>query len=114
MSVLHHVHLRKRRTRPGLEPFPARSAWKRLLDRVIYAAGIIGPIMTIPQILKIYGEQNASGLSPISWGAWTLLNIPWILYGLAHRERPIIITYTLWFFCNSAVFIGAMLYGSGF
>ena len=104
-----HLHLRKRISR-ALEPYPARSRWKRLLDRAVYMAGIVGPIMTIPQIALIYIGRDAAGVSPISWLAWMLLDIPWILYGLAHKERPIVTTYSLWLFCNGLVFIGALLY----
>lgn len=95
----------------ALEPYPARSAWKRLLDKAVYAAGVIGPVMTIPQIALIYIGQDATGVSPISWLAWALLDIPWILYGLAHKERPIVMTYSLWLVCNLLVFVGAILYG---
>src|SRR3989344_4926989 len=105
MQSHHHVHLRKRISK-GLEPYPARSAWKRLLDKVIYAVGIIGPVMSIPQIALIYTTKNAAGVEPISWLSWAAMNIPWILYGLVHKEPPIVITYSLWFFCNMLIFIG--------
>ena len=66
--------------------------------------------MTIPQIVVIYVGQDATGIAPISWLTWALLDIPWILYGLAHSERPIVITYTLWLVCNGLVFAGALIY----
>lgn len=109
MKLHPHLHLRKR-VSAGLEPYPARSAWKRALDKSVYAAGVIGPIMTIPQIALIYIGQDATGVSPVSWFMWGLLDIPWILYGVAHRERPIVMTYTLWLVCNAVVFVGAILY----
>lgn len=96
-----------------MEPFPARSAWKRALDHLVIAVGIIGPVATVPQILKIYLLQQAAGVSALSWGTWALLDIPWILYGMAHRERPIIMTYTLWLVVNAIVCAGAILYGAG-
>ncbi len=106
---MRHLHLRKRITK-NLEPYPARTALKRLLDKIVYGVGIIGPVMTIPQILLIYGGRDASGVAPESWFMWALLDIPWILYGLAHKEWPIVVTYTLWFVCNTVVFVGAILY----
>ncbi len=108
MVQLHpHLFARKRK-----EPFPARSVLLRLLDRVIYIVGIVGPLMTIPQLAKIFLLHDASGVSLYTWGGFTLLDIPWILYGVAHRERPIVMTYTLWFFFNGLVFLGALLYGN--
>lgn len=85
----------------------------RLLDAVVIAAGIIGPLSTIPQILKVFLLQNAAGVSAFSWGAWALLDIPWILYGAMHRDRAITTTYIMWFLANASVFIGAILYGNG-
>ncbi|MBI5457412.1 hypothetical protein HY971_01675 [Candidatus Kaiserbacteria bacterium] len=112
MKGLHHLHLRKRAS-GGLEPFPARTPWKRLLDKAVLGVGVIGPLASIPQVLKIYLTQDATGLSGISWGIWALLDIPWIAYGLVHRERPIIVAYSLWLTVNSLVFIGALMYGDG-
>ena len=89
MSGLHHLHVRKRFYK-NLEPFPAKSFWKRLLDRAVLAAGVAGPIMTIPQVLDIFLSQNAAGVSVISWSSYALFDIIWIIYGFVHREMPII------------------------
>jgi len=110
MRGYHHLHIRKRLSR-ALEPYPAKTFLKRLLDRAVLAVGIAGPIMSIPQIILIYVGRDASGVSPVSWLAWSLLDIPWILYGFVHREPPIVLTYTLWLVCNMLVFVGALLYG---
>ena len=106
---MYHPHLRKRITK-ALEPYPARSVWKRVLDRVVFAAGIIGPVVTIPQLALIYVGHNAAGVSAVSWFGWAILDIPWILYGLVHKERPILVTYSLWLVINLAVAAGAVLY----
>ncbi len=106
----HHLLRRKRKAR-GLEPYPATTEWKRLIDKVVYLAGIVGPIMSIPQILEIYVGQNAAGVSPISWFSWALFNIPWVMYGFAHREYPIVLAYSLWFLVNITIGIGAVIYG---
>ena len=107
---MRHLHLRKRVSR-NLEPYPSSKFWIRVLDRVVFTGGVIGPVMTIPQLMLIYGEKDASGVSAISWFAWAGLNIPWILYGFVHKETPIVITYTLWFCTNLIVAVGAVLYG---
>ena len=112
MRGLHHLHVRKRRAL-GHEPFPARTWRLRLLDRIVLAAGVIGPLMTIPQIVKIFVLQDASGVSMISWGMYATLDIPWILYGIVHRDVPIALTYTLWLIMNVSVVAGAVFYGSG-
>lgn len=73
--------------------------------------GVLGPLASAPQVLAVYTEKDASGLVAASWGAWAVMNITWILYGLAHRDLPIAVTYTLWFFINMSMCVGALLYG---
>ncbi len=103
---LHHLHTRKRR-----EPYPAKSKWLRMLDFIVYGAGILGPLATYPQVYQIYSTQNATGLSLLTWGTYALLDIPFIVYSYLHREPPLIICYILWFVFNVAVTIGILLYG---
>ena len=109
---MHHLHLRRRRA-ANLEPFPARTGLKRILDSIVLTIGVVGPLTAVPQVLKIYLLQDASGLSGVSWLLWAIMDIPWILYGIAHRERPIVLTYFLWFIVNTSVVFGSLLYGSG-
>lgn len=66
--------------------------------------------MTFPQVWEIYTTHNASGVSVITWGAYTVLIIPWILYGVVHREKAIVINSVLWLFFNLLVLYGALVY----
>ncbi len=77
---------------------------------MVYTGGIVGPLFTIPQIWQIYSTQSAGDIAPLSWLMWTIFDIPWILYGIVHREPPIVVTYTLWAVFNLLVFVGALLY----
>ncbi len=67
--------------------------------------------MTVPQIVLIYGTHDAAGVSVLSWAAYALLDVPWIVYGIVHKERLIACTYILWFLANTAVALGALVYG---
>jgi uncharacterized protein with PQ loop repeat len=106
---IHHLHKRKR-IHQKLEKYPHENKWMRLLDKIILAVAFIGPLMNIPQIFKVYYLKNADGISLISWSAYTFFDIPWIIYGIAHKEKPIIVAYTLWFLTNALVVIGALMY----
>jgi uncharacterized protein with PQ loop repeat len=108
-GIEHHLNRRKRRG-VNTEPYPSRSFSLRLLDRIAIVAGIIGPLMTLPQIYQIYNFHSASGVSALSWIAFGLLDIPFILYGIAHRDRLILMTYILWCTANFTVGIGAIIY----
>ena len=107
---LHHFHKRKR-VHEKLEPYPHPEKWKNLLDKLIYVAGIAGPIMSIPQLLKVWVEQNVAGISVISWASFAVINVFWIVYGVVHKSKPIVLNYTAWFIINVLIATGAVLYG---
>lgn len=92
---LHHFHRRKR-IYLHHEPFPHPIKWKRSLDKIIYVIGIVGPLMTLPQIYPIWSTQKAVGVSIFSWLAYMVIALVWLIYGIVHREKPIIITNILW------------------
>lgn len=110
---MHHLHLRKRLHKKG-EKFPSPNKKIRILDDVIYIIGILGPAMTIPQILKILITQNASGVSFIANVSWGVFAGVWIVYGIVHKEKPIIITNVMWVILQTIISISVIIYGKGF
>ena len=108
----HHLHIRKRMYK-NLEKFPHPRGWVRTLDYIVYTAGFLGPAMTIPQVVLIYATHDAGNVSALSWGAYALFDIPWVLYGIVHKEPLITFTYILWFIANMLVTVGALVYGTG-
>lgn len=106
---LFHIHKRKRAGKT-LDPYPSSTFWIRALDQIAIAAGIIGPAMTIPQIWRIFYFQMAAGVSVLSWMSYTIIDIPFIIYGIAHKNKLILFTYILWFIANALVTIGAVMY----
>ncbi len=104
-----HLHFAARKRR---EPYPSANLWLRLLDGIVLLGGIIAPIFTIPQIVLIYYTHSATGVSVVTWSVYALLDVPWILYGFAHKERAIVYSYLLWFVANATVAVGAIIYGA--
>jgi len=49
-----------------LEPYPRHNQVYRFVDRFIYVAGMLGPIMTIPQVAAIWISKQAAGVSALS------------------------------------------------
>lgn len=94
----------------NFEVYPSNKFWIRALDKSLVFIATIGPLTTIPQIWKIFATQSAAGISIFSWASWAILDLPWIFYGILHKDKPIIIAYTLWLITNLAVVIGALLY----
>jgi uncharacterized protein with PQ loop repeat len=105
--VHHHFHSR---THHSAQSTAKPSFWVIFLEKITIVAGVIGPLMVLPQIYKIYSSHDASGVSTLSWFAFGVLDIPFIIYGAVHKDTPIILTYTLWFIANFGVAIGAIIY----
>jgi len=47
----------------------------------------------------------------MTWALIFIVTFPWILYGVAHREKSIIVSFILWEVANLLVVIGVLLYG---
>ncbi len=110
LEPIHHYHVRKRVFHKD-EPYPHPDRFKRLLDRSVYFVGVIGPIMTLPQLYMIWHNQNAEGVSIWTWGAYGFVSVFWFLYGTLHDEKPIVFTYSFWILVHAFVITGIILYG---
>lgn len=108
-SALHHLHIRKR-IHQKHEVFPSSRPLIRVIDFFIYAGGIIGPFVALPQLLEIWVRKNASGISVATWTGYCVLTSFWILYGVVHKEKPIVVANIVWLFFNIAITIGAAIY----
>jgi uncharacterized protein with PQ loop repeat len=106
---LYHLHRQNRLLKLRKPLFPTK--WVKLLNRVAMTVAILGPIVTLPQVYKIWSLQNATGLSLISWGGCLAFNFPMLLYGIVHREKIMVRMYILWILVNGAVVLGIVLFG---
>lgn len=107
------IHIHKRMRNKGtadLKSYPSGNKWISFLDKFLVMVAIVAPLMTLPQIVKIFTERNASSISLFTWLMYTIFDLPWIVYGIVHKEKPIIITYTLWALVNSMVIVGYIIF----
>jgi uncharacterized protein with PQ loop repeat len=109
MLNLHHLHLRKHASEP-LAPYPHPNKKYRVLDRLVYVSAIAGPIMTLPQIYTIWIDKNTGGISVIAWATYLVNSFIWLFYGLVHKDKPIILTNSLWVMLNILIVAGIIMY----
>lgn len=109
---LRHLHLRKRK-HPSAKgtPYPHPSRKIAFLDRVVLLVAIIGPLANIPQIMEVYLQRNGAGVSLASWTLYAVFNTIWIVYGIVHKERTILLAHLFWFITQIVVIVGVILYG---
>lgn len=107
---LHHISKRKRVSKKELKEYPHKNWWIKWFDRLLLVLAIAGPVASLPQIVKIFATQSAGDISVITYSALALMNVPWIIYGFLHKEKPIILAYLLWLLSNTAITPGAIIY----
>ncbi|MFH1801268.1 MAG: SemiSWEET family transporter [archaeon] len=105
----HHYNIRKR-IHKKYEPYPHPDKLKRIFDKIIYIAVILGPIMNLPQLYKIWHYKEAAGVSFISWASFSVGSATWLLYGLLHKDKPILIMNSFLIIIQVLIAIGAFLY----
>ncbi|MFC1705113.1 PQ-loop domain-containing transporter [Nanoarchaeota archaeon] len=106
---IQHMHKRKI-VCEKTEKYPHPHKGVRFLDNLLLVIAIIGPLANLPQILRIFSLKNAMGVSVWTFSLYALFDFPWIAYGIVHKEKPIIIAYSLWLITNLIVITGALIY----
>lgn len=98
---LHHVI---RRTRTKHE----RGNIVSLMDRMAYLMGIVTVLVNIPQLVAIWTSPDTQGVSLISWIGFFLGSCFWVIYGLLHKERPIIVMNAALMVVQGCIVIGIL------
>lgn len=109
-GATHHHYLRKR-IHVRHEAFPHPDKTKQFFDKLIYLIVFLSPIMNVPQLLKIWIEKDASGISLISWISFSFFSLIWLIYGVLHKEKAIIFMNFALVIIQALVATGAVLYG---
>ena len=106
---LRHVNLRKR-IHEKLEKYPNPDKFKRLLDKIIYYVAFLGPLITLPQVYKVFSSGDVSGISAVTFIGYTVVSCIWFVYGWAHKEKPIMISQGLFAILHGSIAVAALVY----
>lgn len=91
---------------------PKKKYQSTLFTYYMIVVGLAAPLMTIPQLTKLWSEQDASGLAPSTWIAYTIVAASWLVYGIIYKEKPIIFTHLFLFPINLLIVVGILLFSS--
>lgn len=87
-----HIHFRSRSRISNIEKYPSKKPNIRLLDNLVIIGSVIGPLFVAPQVLLAWRSADISSLSLPTWSSWLGLSLLWGVYGMVHKEKPIIIS----------------------
>ncbi len=103
---LRHKSERRQKLKPQ-----RKSRYITFLDKLTFVAGVIGPFTVLPQTYSIFHTKSATGVSLATWLLIFIVTFPWVLYGMAHKDKSIIVSFTLWEIVNLSVVVGVLIYG---
>lgn len=81
------------------------------INKLIYVVAVLYPLMTVPQIIKVYETQSAHDLSLVTWIMYVVLEMIFITYAIKNSLKPLIITGVLWLCVYGFMLAGILLYG---
>jgi len=81
-----------------------------LMNRLLRSLSIFTMVMTVPQVLTIWLNHRAAGISMLSWGAYLGSAVVWFWYGLQKRDKNIYWPCIGWMLLDVAVIVGALMY----
>lgn len=83
---------------------------KRFINRFIYFVGGFGVAVIIPQVTRIWISKDVSGVSLTTWAGFLIASVFWLIYGLVHKEKPIIYTNTIVCILDFLIVIGIIMH----
>ena len=85
--------------------FPAVSATNRL-ERALNVLSAFTLVMTVPQVLSIWVQHNAAGVSLLSWSAYLISAVLWMIHGLRRHDPSIYLPCVGWIILDLAIVVG--------
>jgi uncharacterized protein with PQ loop repeat len=107
---MHYLGLRHKHELRHGKQVVKKTAYITFLDKLTFVVGVIGPFTVLPQVYGIFRSHSASGVSLVTWSLMFVVTFPWILYGIAHKDKSIIASFILWEIVNLAVIAGVLIY----
>ena len=98
-------------TTNAVVPTDTDSQSDMVLRRFLGGMSVFTLLMTVPQVWTIWVNQQAAGVSILSWGAYLLSAILWFWFGLKQGDKNIYLPCIGWMVLNGAVVVGAVVYG---
>ncbi len=80
------------------------------LERVLRGLSVFTMLMTVPQVLTIWVERNAAGVSLVSWVSYLVAACLWFVYGLQKRDKTIYLACVGWVLLDAAIVIGVIIH----
>lgn len=92
-----HFHISKKR----------QISW---LDKTAIVAAFAYPLSGLPQVVEVF-KGNIDGVSVLSWLGFMVFGLFFLVYGMVHKIKPMIITNASWLVVDGLVVSGVVIHG---
>jgi uncharacterized protein with PQ loop repeat len=82
----------------------------RFLDGVAFVNGFVGPLTALPQLHTIITTHETAGISLLTWWLFVASAALWLVYSVAHRAWPVMISAVLSIVVEAAVIVAVLVY----
>lgn len=89
---------------------PGREQQQNILSKLISVMGVLNAAATLPQVITIFNNKDASSLSLLSWGYYLVFSIVLLIFGAINQQKPLIMTYGSGVIVYSLVVAGVIVY----
>lgn len=80
------------------------------LDFVVNIFMFMSPLFEIPQAINIYTQKNSHTVSLATWSLFFVASVAWLIYGLRHKLRSVVIIQIIYMVIEASVVVGILLY----
>jgi uncharacterized protein with PQ loop repeat len=103
MTHHHHHHIHHRVKQSGaLKTGP--------IDYVVNFFMFLSPLFELPQAYDIYTQKSSNTVSLTTWAMFFVASIAWLVYGIRHKLRSIIIIQIVYLIIEASVVVGILIY----
>jgi uncharacterized protein with PQ loop repeat len=92
-------------TTPTSGPAPATR-----LEKILRVLSVATIVMTVPQAVSIWVNQDAGGVSVAPWAAYLVSACLWFVYGVEKRDKTIYLACIGWIAVDAAIVAGVIVY----
>lgn len=110
MSFELHTHIYNKTNNVDRFKLLHKKRTVRIIDDWVMAIGVLSPLTSLPQVIQILETKNAEGVSTLTWLLYMVLGFFWLLYGIAHKEKVIIVNNLLWIILELMIVILSIIY----
>ena len=96
---------------PNVEPHAVDESARATMKRLLGGLSIFTLLMSVPQALTVWTRRPVAGVSLISWSAYLVPALLWLVYGLQKRDRNIYLPCLGWIAVDAAVILGVLVNG---